>query len=46
MVQNHDRNEQDTALKPVNMLVWRLNRREEEKREESVNRDILRRIKH
>ena len=30
-------------LEPVSMYEWRANRREAEKREESVNRELLRR---
>ncbi len=37
-------NETQTKLQPVSMYEWRANRREAEKREESVNREILRRL--
>ncbi len=35
--------EQANTLKVTNMYTWRLNRHEAEKREENVNRSILRR---
>ena len=38
--QNH---EQAETLKVTNMYMWRLNRHEAEKREESVHREIMRR---
>lgn len=34
---------QANTLKSVNMYTWRLNRHAAEKREENVNREILRR---
>lgn len=35
--------EQANTLKAMNMYTWRLNRHEAEKREENVNRQLMRR---
>lgn len=40
---NTQTNQNQTELQPVSMYEWRTNRRETEKRTESVNREILRR---
>ncbi len=40
---NTQTNQNQTKLQPISMYEWRANRREIEKREESVNREILRR---
>jgi hypothetical protein len=42
MAQEHTQDKGNT-LKAINMYTWRLNRQEAEKREESVNRQIMRR---
>ncbi len=46
MVRNQNRNDQENALKPVNMYVWRLTRKEAERHEEHVHRELLHRLKH
>lgn len=42
MIQNQNRQNEQTA-KPLDMYTWRLNRMQAEKREETVNRQIMRR---
>lgn len=46
MVRNQNRNDQQDALKPVNMYVWRLMRKEAQKHEDDVHRELLHRLKH